>query len=591
MAYDTVQIHELDKSTSVSGLDYVLLSQNEEAKACTVEKIRNIGATIDEGGWDKTASNEGVKQLKTELAIVKNDVDDLKNSSSGSNTNITKLQTDLNDHVEDDSIHVRKSTIGDLTTLNTTNQNDLVSAINEVNADTGISAGSYARVYVNEKGKVTNGGTLVEGDIPNLPFSKITGLGTCATKDVGMGIGNVPVINSDGLLDATIIPTCYGVATGTDNYEVIINDVGNFGDYMEGMIICVKIPNDSTGASTIDVNGWGATPILDNLGNAISAGGLKANIPYNLCYNGSDFIVLGKGGGGNATPDKLIKGYTATTDSGQITGIMDKRHEFYITDKFDSGLNMRDDTFTISTAQIDNAICGKINLSDVPFEYIGDSANIYVQNLLSRYVASGVKIGGDRGFTGTFTNDANAQAEHMLSGYSAYVNSNKINGNIPVLTGIRKATGVARWSDNGLAVYPERGYQKGGAGDGEIKVSQAQLINTYGITANKIVSGQEIAGVWGTAITGALYNNGTINHVSGTSDTITLPFSPVCIYIYYKRRSNSAEIHYIICTPVNTVGFELSPGSGTTTYFKCSGTTLTVSSSLSDGTVIYKAYA
>lgn len=375
----------------------------------------------------------------------------------------------------------------------------------------------------------------------------------------------------------------YKVTEGSDN--AYICNLEDITEYTKGLAICIEPHADSTGASTLNINDIGAIEIKDGNGNSITAGGLKTGIPYNLRYNGVNFILQGKGGGGNATPDKLLEGYKATVDSGQIVG------------------TMRNVTGTIqgssaSDAFTNNAITGVASNSYVgAFDYAGvngyvENLRVHITNLLAGNIKAGVKVGGEKGYIqGTFTSDANAQAGHILSGYSAYVNANKINGNIPVLTGIRNATGVARWSDNGLAVYPERGYQKGGAGDGEIKVSQAQLINTYGITANKIVSGQEIAGVWGTAITGALYNNGTINHVSGTSNTITLPFSPVCIYIYYKRRSNSAEIHYIICTPVNTVGFELSPGSGTTTYFKCSGTTLTVSSSLSDGTVIYKAYA
>lgn len=48
-------------------------------------------------------------------------------------------------------------------------------------------------------------------------------------------------------------------------------------------------------------------------------------------------------------------------------------------------------------------------------------------------------------------------------------------GTVPVLTGVRVATGAALWADRGLAVYPERGFQKGGAGDGEIKVLIDQL--------------------------------------------------------------------------------------------------------------------
>lgn len=70
----------------------------------------------------------------------------------------------------------------------------------------------------------------------------------------------------------------------------------------------------------------------------------------------------------------------------------------------------------------------------------------------------------------------NATAADVLAGKTfSNGNSSNLIGTMPILTGIRKATGVAQWGDGALAVYPEKGYQKGGAGDGEIKVSLTEL--------------------------------------------------------------------------------------------------------------------
>ena len=43
-----------------------------------------------------------------------------------------------------------------------------------------------------------------------------------------------------------------------------------------------------------------------------------------MCYEStsSSFILLGKGGGGTATASQILSGYTATTDTGQVTGSM-----------------------------------------------------------------------------------------------------------------------------------------------------------------------------------------------------------------------------------------------------------------------------
>ncbi|MFB4325434.1 phage tail protein [Priestia sp. BR_2] len=71
----------------------------------------------------------------------------------------------------------------------------------------------------------------------------------------------------------------------------------------------------------------------------------------------------------------------------------------------------------------------------------------------------------------------NATAGDVLAGKTFSNGSgNGVTGTMPNLTGVRDATGVAKWGDGALAVYPEKGYQKGGAGDGEIKVTTSQLI-------------------------------------------------------------------------------------------------------------------
>lgn len=120
------------------------------------------------------------------------------------------------------------------------------------------------------------------------------------------------------LADITKIPP-YAVATGSANtYIVTLSPAPT--SYVDGMGVILKINVASTGASTLNVNGLGAKPILDSLGNTITSGGLKAGVPYTMRYNGTAFIVLGKGGGGNATASQLLSGYTATVDSGQIVG-------------------------------------------------------------------------------------------------------------------------------------------------------------------------------------------------------------------------------------------------------------------------------
>ncbi|MDU2243085.1 MAG: phage tail protein, partial [Paenibacillus sp.] len=94
----------------------------------------------------------------------------------------------------------------------------------------------------------------------------------------------------------------------------------------------------------------------------------------------------------------------------------------------------------------------------------------------------------------------NATAADVLAGKTfSNANGNGLLGAMPHLTGTRNAAGVAQWPDGALAVYPEKGYQKGGVGDGEIKVSVAQLQQAeLDLVAGNILNGKVIFGITGT---------------------------------------------------------------------------------------------
>ncbi|ETT32122.1 phage tail protein [Paenibacillus sp. FSL R5-808] len=99
---------------------------------------------------------------------------------------------------------------------------------------------------------------------------------------------------------------------------------------------------------------------------------------------------------------------------------------------------------------------------------------------------------GEGGEVGTAT------AGDVLAGKTFPGEDGLITGTMPNLTGIRTATGVSKWPDNALAVYPEKGYQKGGAGDGEIKVTTAQLqAAEAALRSENIKNGANIYGVPG----------------------------------------------------------------------------------------------
>lgn len=109
-------------------------------------------------------------------------------------------------------------------------------------------------------------------------------------------------------------------ATGTNAYigaSARIKAVG------KGTRCTLFVGTASNGNCSLNLNNSGAVAIKDSNGNVVA--NMKANIPYNLCHNGSDFILQGKGGGGNLIPKYLLAGYYGEGDNGRVDGAMVNR--------------------------------------------------------------------------------------------------------------------------------------------------------------------------------------------------------------------------------------------------------------------------
>jgi len=80
------------------------------------------------------------------------------------------------------------------------------SIISLVLANTGVGAGTYTKVTVDSKGRITSATNLSVGDIPTLTLSKISDVGTSASKNTGVASGNIPILDASGKLDISILP-------------------------------------------------------------------------------------------------------------------------------------------------------------------------------------------------------------------------------------------------------------------------------------------------------------------------------------------------------------------------------------------------
>ncbi|WP_419024256.1 hypothetical protein, partial [Emergencia sp.] len=71
----------------------------------------------------------------------------------------------------------------------------------------GLTAGTYTKLTVDGKGRVTGAANIEITDLPSIPASKITGLGTAASQNTGKASGNVVVVESNGKIADSLIPS------------------------------------------------------------------------------------------------------------------------------------------------------------------------------------------------------------------------------------------------------------------------------------------------------------------------------------------------------------------------------------------------
>lgn len=280
---------------------------------------------------------------------------------------------------------------------------------------------------------------------------------------IGNGTNNIELAKAIDLSDIMQDRIYYcGTTSGTNTYTATNSKITA---YTDGLTVRIKIGTASTGASTLNINGFGAKTILDTLGNAITSGGLKAGLPYQLCYNGTNFIVLGKGGGGDATAAQILLGKKATVDSGQIVGTLD------------------------------------------------------LTNLVTGNIKSGVTINGVSGKASVVdTSDALATAAQILSGASAYVGGIKITGTMPDLGNSQVAFDT--WTDYaGTLVYRVPSI---GAFTSVVNGYKPEVIKyDANFVAANIISGKSIFGVAGSAtissMSGKRYVSGSIAITNNTA--------------------------------------------------------------------------
>ena len=277
-----------------------------------------------------------------------------------------------------------------------------------------------------------------------------------------------------------------------------------------GYSIRVAIPSNSTGAVSITVDSV-TVPVKKPNGTAVTM--FYAGAVYTLNYNNSVFISASDGSAENVsfTSDKLLTGYSANNTNGEkIEGTMPNNKAVFPT------LNC--DSFYI-----------------IPKGYHNGAGVVTVNSLASQ-------------------TPGNAGPENLLSGKIAYSNGAKMVGVMPN-NGSSVQTVRSLVYDNKLIFRINGGYYGGASySDGKGQASVCEPLNyvadVLGITANKIVAGNNICGVNGTATVQNIqqYKVTEMNYASGArewnlSNVWTYPNSILTAIGTFKVGTNSYSLY------------------------------------------------
>ena len=178
---DTGKFKLGDGVTSWVGLHYagVLVSGSEQNGYVTIDGVDTLVYRLPVGGASiggvKTATGTG------KVAIASDGTMSISNAPSADKLSASR------------TIAIAGDATGSATFDGSTGTSITVALV-----ASGVTAGTYSKVAVDAKGRVTAGSNISTADVG--------GIGTAATKDVGTAAGNIPVLGADGKLSDSVIP-------------------------------------------------------------------------------------------------------------------------------------------------------------------------------------------------------------------------------------------------------------------------------------------------------------------------------------------------------------------------------------------------
>lgn len=321
-------------------------------------------------------------------------------------------------------------------------------------------------------------------------------------------------VDNFNIIDNGLSKFYVATLNSTNVYKVVTGN--SLTSLNNGYSIRVAIPSNSTGAVSIIVDSV-TVPVKKPNGNAVT--NFKANGVYTLSYYNSVFTLASGGVDDvNFSAGDLLTGKNANNSDGEkVNGTM-------------ANNGAVTSTLTAGTSYT------------IPAGYHNGAGKITANSLASQ-------------------TSATATANQILSGQTAYVNGNKITGNMPN-NGSSVQTVRSLVYDNKLIFRINEGYYGGSIyPDGKGQASVCEPLNyvadVLGITGDKILAGNNICGVSGSA---------TIESMGGKKcvlGTASASFSKV--YTFKNTGSNTTIQSIKVSIPSFTPKYFVAFSSSTTT--------------------------
>ena len=203
----------------------------------------------------------------------------------------------------------------------------------------------------------------------------------------------------------------------------------------------------------------------------------------------------------NAVAENIINGQTAYVNGEKVTGTMQTQTTWFVNNAKHLSSSHLGESYGLNKLSYNSPVAmpktnsGQIYVT-IPRETLASSLGITADVVKTGTFISGV--------TGTFTSDANAVANDIVSGKTAYVNGQKLTGDLTTYASGEKfeqtisMTAAYDSATNMLLLGSNPGQCAFKGGTIELSCSGNTIATSANITANKIAVGETVLGIVGT---------------------------------------------------------------------------------------------